>query len=79
MKIIISFLFQYLTMSSDVFIPIDENIQGRLDALKGPQENYNEVLIRLLTAYELNTLSEEDKRDIEQSIREIREALKPQD
>ena len=60
-------------MSSDVFIPIDENIQGRLDALKGPQENYNEVLIRLLTAYELNTLSEEDKRDIEQSIREIRE------
>ena len=60
-------------MSSEVLIPINQNIQRRFDALKGYQENYNEVLICLLTAYELNTLSEEDKRDIEQSIREIRE------
>jgi len=61
-------------MSSDVLIPIDETIQGRLDALKkGPQEGYNEVLLRLLEAYDLNTISEEDKRDIERSIREIRE------
>jgi hypothetical protein len=60
-------------MSSDVLIPIDANIQGRLDIVKGPQENYNEVLIRLLTSYELNTLSVECKHDIEQFIREIRE------
>jgi hypothetical protein len=61
-------------MSSDVLIPIHEDIQGRLDALKkGPQEGYNEVLFRLLTAYDLNTLSEEDHLDIERSIREIQE------
>lgn len=29
--------------------------------------------IRLLEAYDLNTISEEDKRDIERSLREIRE------
>lgn len=61
-------------MSSDVLIPIDERIQGRLDALKkGPQDNYNEVLTRLLTVYEQSILSEEDQKDIEQSLREIRE------
>jgi len=44
MRIIISFPFQYPSMSSDVLIPIDEDIQGRLDALKnGHQEGYNEV------------------------------------
>jgi isocitrate dehydrogenase kinase/phosphatase len=74
MRIIISSPFQYFCMSSDVLIPITEDIQGKLDALKkGPQEGYNEVLVRLLTAYDLNTLSEEDQRDIEQSIREIHE------
>lgn len=57
-------------MSSEVLIPINKNIQRRLDALKGSQENYSEVLNRLLAAFEFNTLSEEDVRDIEQSIRE---------
>ena len=71
---IISSRLKYPYVSSDVLIPITEGTQGRLDALKkGPQEGYNEVLIRLLTAYDLNTLSEEDKKDIEQSIRGIHE------
>jgi hypothetical protein len=71
---IISFPFQYFSMSSDVLISINGDIQGRLDALKKePQEGYNDVLYRLLTAYDLNILSEEDQRDIEQSIREIHE------
>lgn len=71
---IISSRTQYPCMSSDILISIAGDIQGKLDALKKePQEGYNEVLIRLLTAYDLNTLSEEDKRDIGQSIREIHE------
>lgn len=37
-------------MASDVLIPIDDNIQKRLDALKEPQKNYSEVILRLLTA-----------------------------
>jgi predicted transcriptional regulator len=55
-------------------VQLQPDVKKRLDEMKlHPRESYNAVIARLLdSCYDEEPLSEEDIRDIEQSLEEIR-------